>query len=156
MAKVTWFPNREAALEPARSGIGDTAAMSPEDLEAVRNMGEALNQGGMASALRFFDEAAVFEEPPEQPGATVAHGISEIERLYKQFDESWEEHRSEPEEIRVLDADRVLVLSVEHFRGRDGLEVSQPCGTVFTVRHGKITRMQSFWERGNALVAAGL
>lgn len=56
----------------------------------------------------------------------------------------------------MLDDERVLVLSVEHFRGRDGLEVSQPCGTVFTVRHGKITRMQSFWERGNALVAAGL
>lgn len=44
---------------------------------------------------------------------------------------------------------------MDHFRGRDGLEVVQPCGTLFTVRDGKVVRMQPFWERSNALAAAG-
>jgi ketosteroid isomerase-like protein len=48
------------------------------------------------------------------------------------------------------------VLSIERFRGRDGIEIDQPCGTIFTFRDGKIARMQSFWDRENALEAAGL
>ena len=69
---------------------------------------------------------------------------------------AWAEHRSDPEEIRVIDAERVLLLSIDHFRGRDGIEIVQPSGTVFTLRAGKVIRMQAFWERRNALEAAGL
>ena len=43
------------------------------------------------------------------------------------------------------------MLTIEHFRGRDGIEIDQPSGTIFTLRGGKIARMQSFWERENAL-----
>ena len=56
----------------------------------------------------------------------------------------------------MIDDERVLVLSIEHFRGRDGIEVAQPCGAIFTLRDGKVTRMQPFWERENALEAVGL
>ena len=34
--------------------------------------------------------------------------------------------------------------------------MAQPCGSVYTLRDGKIVRLQSFWERRNALKAAGL
>jgi ketosteroid isomerase-like protein len=76
--------------------------------------------------------------------------------MIAEFNAAWEEHRSDPEEVRVIDDERVLVLTIEHFRGRDGIEFDQPCGTIFTLRGGKITRMQSFWERETALEAAGL
>ena len=76
--------------------------------------------------------------------------------MFALFDEAWETHISEPQEFIVVDDERILVLTVEHFRGRDGIEVSQPCGNLFTLRGGKIVRLQSFWERGNALAAAGL
>jgi ketosteroid isomerase-like protein len=56
----------------------------------------------------------------------------------------------------VIDDARILLLSIEHFRGRDGIEIDQPCGTIYTLRDGKVVRMQSFWERENALKAAGL
>jgi len=72
------------------------------------------------------------------------------------FDEAWEENRFEIEEIRSLDDERVLALGINHFRGRGGIEVDQPSATLFTLREGKVTRMQSFWERDNALKAAGL
>ena len=131
--------------------------MSEENVEIVRRSVEAFNEVGMAeSALRFFDPDGVFEEPPEQPAPTVAEGRDAAVEIFRQFEEAWEEHRSEPEEIRVIDEERVLVLSVEHFRGRDGLEITQPCGSIYTVRNGKIVRLQSFWERENALKALGL
>jgi ketosteroid isomerase-like protein len=131
--------------------------MAQENVEIVRRAVEAFNEVGLAeSALRFFDPDAVFEEPPEQPSPTVVKGRDAAIEIFRQFDEAWEEHRSEPEEIRIIDGERVLVLSIEHFRGRDGLEISQPCGSIFTLRDGKIVRLQSFWERETALEAAGL
>ena len=132
--------------------------MSEENVEIIRRFGQAFNEGGFGSeaTLSLFDAAAVFEEPPEQPGASVAHGRESVGRMFSEFDEAWEEHRSDFEEIRVIDEERILVLTIEHFRGRDGIEIDQPCGTLFTLRGGKIARMQSFWERENALEAAGL
>lgn len=105
--------------------------MSHENAEIVRRATDAFNDVGMAEAARRV-------------------------RLFEQFDELWEEHRSEAEEIRVVDDERVLLLSIEHFKGRDGLEIAQPSGSVYTFRDGKIVRLQAFWERENALKAAGL
>jgi ketosteroid isomerase-like protein len=116
---------------------------------------QAFNEVGLASATReFFDPSAVFEEPPEQPGATIAHDRASMERLFRQFDAAWSEHRSEIDELRPIDDERVLLLSTEHFKGRDGLEVTQRAGTIFTVRGGKIVRMQPFWDQESALAAA--
>jgi ketosteroid isomerase-like protein len=132
--------------------------MSQENVEIVRRAVEAFNEGGMGSeaTLSFFDAAAVFEEPPEQPGPRVAHGREAVSRMFTQFDEAWEEHRSHPNEVRAIDDERVLLLSLDHFRGRDGIEMDQTSGTIFTLRGGKIVRMQAFWDQVNALKAAGL
>ena len=132
--------------------------MSEENVEIVRRAVEAFNEGGMGSeaTLSFFDAAAVFEEPPEQPGPRVAHGREAVSRLFTQFDETWEEHRTHPDEVRAIDDERVLLLSLDHFRGRDGIETDQTSGTIFTLRGGKIVRMQAFWDRVAALEAAGL
>jgi ketosteroid isomerase-like protein len=132
--------------------------MSLENVEIIRRLVEAFNEGGFGSAatVSFFDGSAVFEEPPEQPGPSVAVGREAVSRAFVKFDEAWEEHRSEPEEFRAVDDERVLFFSVDHFRGRDGLEITQPSGTLFTIRDGKIVRMQAFWKRENALESAGL
>lgn len=76
--------------------------------------------------------------------------------MFGEFEEAWAEHRSEPEEIRAVGPDRVLVLSVEHFRGRDGMEVSAPCAQVLTISNDKVVRWQAFWDRESALAATGL
>ena len=127
-------------------------------MEIIRRLVESYNRAGISAAttLVFFDDAAVFEEPPEQPGATVVEGRGAVAQTFSAFDAAWEEHRSDPEEIRIIDAERVLLLSIDHFRGRDGIEIVQPSGTVFTLRAGKVVRMQAFWERENALEAVGL
>ena len=132
--------------------------MSEENVEVIRRLVEAYNSGGIGAAttLGFFDDAAVSRNRPSNRVQGLAEGRDAVSRTFGQFDEAWEEHRSDPEEIRVIDAERVLLLSVDHFRGRDGIEIVQPSGTVFTLRAGKVIRMQAFWERNNALEAAGL
>jgi ketosteroid isomerase-like protein len=132
--------------------------MSQRNVETVRSLYESFNEAGFAaeSSLEFCDADIVFEEPPEQPAPRIARGLDAAVELFRRFDDAWEVHRSDPEEIRAIDDARVLVLSIEHFRGRDGIEVDQPCGTILTLRDGAVVRIQSFWERENALEAAGL
>ena len=132
--------------------------MSEAKLETARRLFETFNAHGFGSeeARAFFDEALVFEEPPEQPAPRIARGRDEAAETFRQFDEAWDSHRSEPQEFIAVDDDRVLVLTMEHFRGRDGIEISQPCGNLLTFRDGKISRVQAFWEQANALKAAGI
>jgi ketosteroid isomerase-like protein len=47
-------------------------------------------------------------------------------------------------------------VSVEHFKGRDGIELEAPFAAIFTLRDGKIARWQAFWDKQKALEAAGL
>ena len=130
---------------------------SNDNAEIVKLAAKAFNDVGMAEAARrFFHEDGVFEEPPEQPSPSVAVGRDAAVQMAGQFDEMWEEHRSEVEELRVVDDERVLLFTIEHFRGRDGLEITQPSGSIYTLRDGQIIRLQVFWERETALGAAGL
>jgi ketosteroid isomerase-like protein len=131
--------------------------MSQENVELVRRMVREFNEQGIeAIAPEFLAADVEFYEPPEQPGARVARGREETVEFFAGFDQAWTQHRSEPEEIRALDAERVLLLSVERFRGRDGIEVAQAAGTIFALRQGKVVRWHSFWNRDTALHAAGL
>jgi ketosteroid isomerase-like protein len=132
--------------------------MSEENVEIVRRAVEEFNEFGFDG---FSDSDLVtddieFHEPPEQPAPRVARGGKEVRELGGAFDSAWEEHRSEPQEIRAVDADRVLLVSIEHFKGRDGIEVEAPFAAIFTLRDGKIARWQAFWDKQKALKAAGL
>jgi ketosteroid isomerase-like protein len=129
-----------------------------ENVEIIRLATESFNRSGLASeeTLGYMHPDLVFEEPPEQPAPRVAEGRDAAVKMFQEFDSAWQEHRSEPEEIRALDHERVLVLSIEHFRGRDGIEIQQPSGAIYTLREGKIIRMQSFWERETAFRVAGV
>jgi len=69
---------------------------------------------------------------------------------------TWEELRLLPEEFRDL-GDRVLMLGRMAGRGLgSGVPVDAPIGMVFECRGGKISRIRSFLDRGEALRAVGL
>ena len=139
-------------------GSRDTAReMSQENVEIVERLVRRFNEQGIeAAGAEYLADNVEFHEPPEQPGARVARGREATVEFFADFDAAWEQHRSDPEEIRALGADQVLLLSVERFRGRDGIEVAQPAGTIFTLREGKVVLWQAYWTRETALGAAGL
>jgi ketosteroid isomerase-like protein len=130
--------------------------MSEENVEIVRRAVEAFNEGGLEAVGEFVTDDVEFHEPPEQPAPRVARGRDAVLEMWGEFESAWAAHRSEPEDIRAVREDKVLMLSVEHFRGRDGMDVSSPWGAVFTIRDEKIVRWQAFWDRKKAFEAAGL
>jgi ketosteroid isomerase-like protein len=132
--------------------------MSEENVEIVRRAIDVFNESGFDGfgTSELVADDIEFHEPPEQPAPRVAHGREGVRRMTKEFDSAWAEHKSEAEEIRALDADRVLLISVEHFKGRDGIDVEAPFAAIFTLRDAKIVRWQAFWDRQTALGAAGL
>ena len=141
------------------SGVGDTgSAMSEENIDVVRRAVETFNERGFdgIGESDLVTDDFEFHEPPEQPAPRVARGREEVRRLAGEFDAAWDEHQSEPQEIRAVDADRVLLVTIEHFKGRDGIEVEAPFAAIFTVRDGKLCRWQAFWDKQKALEAAGL
>ena len=73
---------------------------------------------------------------------------------------AWEDFRVEPEEIRELDDQRVLVLVHISAKGRSsGLDLDQMQVrgvAVFHVRDSKVTRFVAYWDRDRALADLGL
>jgi ketosteroid isomerase-like protein len=132
--------------------------MSEENVEIVRRAVQEFNERGFDGVgdSDLVADDFEFHEPPEQPAPRVAKGREEARKLGREFDAAWEGHQSEPREIRAIDADRVLLVSVEHFKGRDGIEVEAPFAGIFTLRGGKLARWQAFWDKQKALDAAGL
>ena len=130
--------------------------MSEENVEIVRRSVEAFNEQGLGAIAEFAHPEIEFQEPPTQPAPRTARGQEAARETWASFDAAWEEHQSEVKEIRKLTEDEVLLSSVEHFRGRDGMEISAPCWTIYTFRDSKIVKLRPFWDRAQALEAAGL
>ncbi len=125
-------------------------------MEIVRRSVKAFNEGGFEAMAEFALPEVEFQEPPTQPAPRTARGKAAAKETFAAFDAAWEEHQTELKEVRELPEDEVLVSSVEHFRGRDGMEVSAPCWTILTFRDAKIVKYRPFWDRAQALEAAGL
>jgi ketosteroid isomerase-like protein len=71
------------------------------------------------------------------------------------WSEARESQRATPE--RVIDlGDTVVVLVLNRFLGRDGIELEQPAGNVITLRDRKIVRWAAYWTPQSALQAVGL
>jgi ketosteroid isomerase-like protein len=68
----------------------------------------------------------------------------------------WEDYRFEVD--RMIDlGGRILILETQTARGRrSGAVISQDVGTPLTLRDGLIVRWEYYWERSDALEAAGI
>jgi ketosteroid isomerase-like protein len=131
--------------------------MSQENVEIIKKAAEVFNaEGPEAAAQRFFADDVEFHDPPESPSPRVARGREEVRKQFNSFNEAWEKHTTHPQEIRAVGTDKVLLVSVERFVGRDGIELEAPAAAVFTLRDGKIIRWEAFWGKQEALEAAGL
>jgi ketosteroid isomerase-like protein len=132
--------------------------MSQKNVEIVRQAVEAFNELGFdgIGVSDLIADDFEFHEPPEQPAPRVARGREQVRKLAGEFDAAWVEHKSEAEEIRAVDADRVLLVSLERFKGRDGIQLEAPFAAIFTLRDGKIVKWEAFWDKKKALETVGL
>jgi uncharacterized protein len=138
--------------------------MSDENVEIARR--------GYAAFVHGFDRGHFEEEgfewldpeiewcgPREFPDlAEPRYGHDGVREYLTILTEVLEDYRMSPEEFIDAGADQVLVFSREGGRGRgSGADVeTHPTAHLWTLRDGKAVRMQSYWERADALEAAGL
>jgi ketosteroid isomerase-like protein len=139
--------------------------MSRENVEIVRRgytaMERFLRDPGDSTALylEWLDPEIEWRGPREFPDLAEPHyGHEGVRRYIETLFEALEDYTMVPEEFIDAGADQVLVFSREGGRGRgSGAEVvTHPTAHLWTIRNGKAVRMQSYWERSDALEAAGL
>jgi ketosteroid isomerase-like protein len=129
--------------------------MSQENVEILVQFGTEFNERGWDALRDFADPDIEFQEPPEQPGSGTFRGLEAVMEALDRWSEAWEKQTATPE--RVVDlGDTVLVIVVNHFLGRDGIELESPGGNVITLRDRKIVRWAAYWTPQSALEAVGL
>ena len=83
-------------------------------------------------------------------------GHAGLRRLGKEVSEVWAQFKVEPE--RFIDVgERVVVIETRSARGRESnVEVGMRSGVIWTLRDGKVVRMETDLDPAEALQVAGL
>jgi ketosteroid isomerase-like protein len=94
------------------------------------------------------------------PDPSASKGIASMAERWREWVGAWEGYRSEAEEYRDLDGERVLVFMRHGGRGKaSGMGVEQldrRGANVFHVRDDKVTKLVLYWDRDRALADLGL
>jgi ketosteroid isomerase-like protein len=128
--------------------------MSEENVEIVRRAFafEIYGVGDRADAEAIFDPYVVMNPTEEGP----SYGLDAIRDNFEHWKGAWEELEVTVEEL--IDAgDRVFLTAHHRGRGRgSGVQVDTRLYSVYTLRDGKVIRVDEYAERPEALEAAGL
>jgi ketosteroid isomerase-like protein len=122
--------------------------MSQENLEVVRRF-----------LLLEVDEALEYADPdivwnPAEESAAEGHDA--VRASLVRWKGEWDDYELLPEEFELM-GDRVVVAVRVRGRGRaSGIDVKARFYDVYTLREGKIIRMDQFTERSDALEAVGV
>jgi ketosteroid isomerase-like protein len=131
--------------------------MSQENVDIARRGYEGFASGRIA--FEFLDTEIEWRGPREFPDlAEPFFGHEGVQRYMIKLSEVFDDYRMVAEEFIDAGGDQVLVFAREGGRGKgSGVEVrTHPTAHLYTIRDGKAIRMQSYWERSDALDAVGL
>jgi len=131
--------------------------MSQENVEIVRRHYDAFNRGDLEGTLEPFDPKVEFiEDADVRPDAGAHRGIAAVRTFFQGMWDSAQEVAIEPEEF-IEHGDKVIVVARLYGRFRlTGIQGESRFVKVWTVRAGKITRLQLFADKRKALEAVGL
>ncbi len=128
--------------------------MSRENVEIVRAAIAALQRGDLAAMFATGDDEIEWVAPPEDPDQGTVVGPAAARDAFDTWMGTWDEYRYELDEL--LDAgDDVLVSGRQAVVVR-GAEVASTIFWVVTVHDGRAVRVCMFYDRKQALEAAGM
>ena len=134
--------------------------MSQENVELLRRINEVFNRGDHEGAFALADPPPEFEFVPSgvliPDLADVQRGPEGLRRLLEVFAGEFDAPHFELHEL-IAAGDQVFVSATFRGRGKQsGAATSWDIFPVWTVREGRIVRLQGFTDRAPALEAAGL
>ena len=130
--------------------------MSQENVEIARLIFERFAEGNFAeSPVSLASDIVVsWEEPPT---AVFCRSQAELATKSRAFFQQWGGFRAEVEAVEALDEDSVLVVTRQLGTGkRSGVEVAMQSWSACLLRDDQVVRREEFFDRADALEAAGL
>ena len=131
--------------------------MSSENVEIAKRVVDAFNRRDVESFFAL--SVSAFEWYPAMAGTAEGgghRGREGIEAYLADIGEAWEEYRVLADEFRDL-GDRVVMLGRIEGRGHGSRAwIDSPTGTIFEFLNGKMSRLRTYLDHGEALRAAGL
>jgi ketosteroid isomerase-like protein len=118
-------------------------------------MGEAWNAGDMAALREVYDPDVIVRVPDGWPEPGPFVGREAVMRQWERNRESWDADTFEAVGDLIDAGDRVVVRLVWRGVGR-GPRTQLEFTAVYTVRKGKVSYQESFWNHAEALEAVGL
>src|SRR5436309_12740291 len=116
--------------------------MSRENVELARRGYAAFAEGDVDAMAEFFHEDFVLYDSPLLPDQGVYRGFQGFVENYRKALESFEEFRSDPEEIIDVDDERVVVAVRISGRGKGShVVVDARVGHLWTVRDGRAVEL---------------
>jgi ketosteroid isomerase-like protein len=133
--------------------------MSEENVEIIRKVFAAFDQGDIEAVLRLCDEDIVIAQPAEMSGLInpQQRGHQGVLEAFAIWPEQWDDFRVEVLGLTAAPADKVIANIRTLGRGKQsGVEVDMKFSFVGTVRDEKIVEWLLFLREDQALKAAGL
>jgi len=130
--------------------------LQPSGIDMVAAAAEAVPFDGVPDSLFSDDLESSFTAEHAQARLGPYRGAEGLAAAWREWLEPWSRYEIETEEF--IDAgDRVVVfVRVRGQTSRDGVDVEHAPAAVWTVRQGKVTAIEFYLERGQALKAVGL
>jgi ketosteroid isomerase-like protein len=131
--------------------------MSQENVEIVRRCSEALNTRDLDRLYSEFDPEVEWQTSAEDPDAATHQGLPAYKRYLEGWIESFDGLHADVEEYIDVGDDRVFTWIRWTGRGREsGAPADWHLATIFTLRDGRVVRGEEYFDRVEALEAAGL
>jgi ketosteroid isomerase-like protein len=121
-----------------------------QNVEVVREMLEDYLRGDYEAALPAFARDVEVVTSLER-----FHGPAGVVKEARRWNEMWSDHQFEVEDLVAAGGQVVLLYHQVAKAKESGIEVEERAGWVYTLRGGKIARVEMFQDRETALRAAG-
>jgi ketosteroid isomerase-like protein len=131
--------------------------MAQEDVDRIRASWEAWNRGDPGPTFEVLAPDVVFEDPgvPDSVGE-VYHGHDGVLKAWQRWSEPWQEFTTELEEI-YDGGDKVVSIHRADLRGKEsGAPTTLRYCYVYTIRDGRVSHFRTYFDREEALAAAGV
>jgi uncharacterized protein len=131
--------------------------MSEENVEIVRAAYDAFERGDLDAVSQLQAPAIEWQTAVEDPDAATHRGRGAVRRYFEGWMESFPGLRADLEECVEAPGDLVLASVWHTGRARaSGIDMDWRQWLVYTVKEGLIVRAEEYFNRDEALEAAGL
>ncbi|HEY6637324.1 MAG TPA: nuclear transport factor 2 family protein [Solirubrobacterales bacterium] len=114
------------------------------------------NAGEKVPELWFFTPDTEFHAAREDPDSAIHRGIDAVRRQYARWVDAYPDLTVEPLEAKGFGDKVFLWVRFSGHGGESGIPVEMELAHVITMRDGKAARTVEYFDRAEALEAAGL